>query len=528
MATITGTAGTDSLTGTVGDDLFQSDGTDVAGEADRLAGLGGADTYSVSGGQYRAYVIDDGGTDGAADAIVGAGAMYHSASLGYQEWATAERVGDDLLIHLPHRPYRFHKPGLPAYDFTIVDHYAGTGVESLQAGGVTYRLATGGRGSVVADILAGGAVNDVLRGRGGDDFAFGNGGNDALRMGAGDDVAFGGAGQDRLALGSGDDRGFGGDGRDSIRGQGGQDWIDGGAGDDRLAGGSGNDWLKGGEGADQLRGGTGDDNLDGGAGDDRLIGGAGADTYVIAAYGTDGTAGRDRVLDKGTAGSWLSHDTIDLRGIYGPAGGSLEESFAALSFARSGDDMVMEVAGGDGAHVTVVNMFDTGHHDRFFVEELSINGGYWSPLTFMFLDGAVTDIGDDRSIFLTYGAKMNEVLFAGAGDDLIFGGTGTNFIWTGDGADVLIYKVGDGESLGNLGGRVSHDIVEDFDVTRDRLDFTEVAKDIGAGFADLVIGADAGGDATIFLDTGNWEVADISILLRGVTADQVTAGLFLF
>lgn len=528
MATITGTAGTDSLTGTAGDDLFQSGGTDVTGEADRLAGLGGADTYSVSGGQYRSYVIDDGGTDGAQDAIVGAGAMYHSASLGYQGWATAERVGDDLLIHLPNRPYRFHKPALPSYDFTIVDHFAGTGVERLEAGGVSYRLATGGLGSLGADILAGGAVNDVLRARAGADFAFGNGGNDKLRMGGGDDVAFGGAGQDRLALGSGDDRGFGGDGRDVILGQGGQDTIDGGAGDDRLAGGGGNDWLTGGEGADRLRGGAGDDTLDGGAGDDRMIGGAGIDTYVIAAYDTEATAGRDRILEQGTAGSWASHDTIDLRGIYGPAGGSPDESFAALSFTRSGDDMVMQVAGGDGAHVTVANMFDADRHDRFFVEELSINGAYWSPFTFMFLDGAVTDIGDDRSIFLTYGAKMNEVLFGGAGDDLIFGGTGTNFIWTGAGADVLIYKVGDGESLGGLGGAVSRDIVEDFDVARDRLDFTEVAKDIGAGFADLVIGADAGGDATIFLDTGNWEVADISIELRGVSMDQVTADLFVF
>ncbi|MDF1715541.1 MAG: calcium-binding protein [Antarcticimicrobium sp.] len=528
MATITGTTGTDVLSGTPGDDLFQTDGTDVAGEADILSGLDGADTYFASGGTYRAYVIDDRGADGARDAIIGAGAMYHSASLGYQGWATASRLGDDLIIHLPHRPYRFHKPGLPSYDFTIVDHYAGTGVETLEAGGVVFRLATEEMGSAEADIMAGGRTADDLRARGGDDFVFGNAGNDRLRTGTGDDVAFGGRGRDKLLLGSGDDRAFGGGGRDVISGQTGHDWIDGEAGNDVLRGGGGNDWLIGGDGRDRLVGDSDDDFLDGGAGDDVLIGGDGADTYIVSAYGDAGEAGLDRIIDRGTAGSWSSHDVIDLRGIYGPSGGSVAETFAALRFARSGNDMVMEVKAGDGAHVTVVNMFKEGQHDKFFIEELSINGAYWSPMTFMFLDGAVTEIGDDRSIFLTYGAKMNEILFGGAGGDQIFGGTGTNFIWTGGGRDVLIYKVGDGESLGSYGGGVSRDIVEDFDITRDRLDFTEVAKDISAGFADLVIGSDADGDATIYLDTGNWEVADISIELRGVDAGDVTADLFLF
>lgn len=526
MATITGTTGTDALTGTPGDDLFQTDGTDVAGEADILAGLGGADTYTASGGTYRSYIIDDRGTDGARDAIIGAGPMYHSASLGFQDWATAARVGDDLVIHLPHRPYRFHKPALPSYDFTIVDHYAGTGIETLEAGGVMFRLATGDTGSARADIMAGGGAGDDLRGRGGDDFVFGNGGGDRLRTGGGDDVTFGGGGQDRLSLGRGDDIGYGGRKGDTILGQAGHDWIYGEAGNDVLRGGNGNDALTGGGGRDRLDGGGGDDRLDGGAGDDVLRGRAGADTYMITVDGTAGDAGHDRIIEGGTAGSWLAHDVIDLRGLYGPSGLSVSDTFAALRFIRSGDDMVMEV--GTGAHLTVVGMLDAGRHDEAFVEELSINGAYWTPMTFMFLDGAVTDIGDDRSIFLTYGAKMNEILFGGAGSDQIFGGTGTNFIWTGGGRDVLIYKVGDGESLSGFGGAMSRDIVEDFDVTRDRLDFTEVAKDIGAGFADLVIGADAEGDATIYLDTGNWEVADISIELRGVVAGEVTADLFLF
>ncbi|TDK43031.1 calcium-binding protein [Antarcticimicrobium luteum] len=528
MATLTGTTGTDDLSGTAEADLFQTYGTDIPGEADLLSGLNGGDVYDVSGGVHRSYVIDDRGRDGGRDQIVGAGAMYHSASLGYQAWATAERLGQDFILHLPHRPYRFHKPALPAYDFVIKDHFGGTGVETLEAGGVVYRLAAGASGSGAADILAGGLADDLLRAGGGDDFAFGNGGGDHLRLGRGDDVGFGGAGADRLWLGAGNDRAFGGDGRDIIAGQGGHDSIEGAAGRDLLRGNVGNDGLTGGQGNDRLIGGAGDDRLAGGPGDDVLIGGPGADIYVVDAGGEAGAAGRDRIIDKGTAGTWSSHDVIDLIGLYGPSGSSVAETYGALRFWRSADDMVMEVGGGDGAHVTVANMFRAGQHDRFFVEELSINGAYWTPLTFMFLDGAVTDIGDDRSIFLTYGAKMNEVLFGSDGNDQIFGGTGTNFIWTGAGADVLIYKVGDGESLSGFGGAVSHDIVEDFDPARDSLDFTEVAKDIGAGFADLVIGADAEGDVTIYLNTGNWEVADISIELRGVSLVEVTADMFVF
>ncbi len=80
---------------------------------------------------------------------------------------------------------------------------------------------------------------------------------------------------------------------DLLRGGAGDDRLDGGAGGDLLFGDGGNDVLAGGDGVDWIMGGAGDDALAGGAGDDRyvLTSGSGRDRLV----NLDG-AGRDRVL----------------------------------------------------------------------------------------------------------------------------------------------------------------------------------------------------------------------------------------
>lgn len=526
MADVTGTSGTDTLTGTAGADLLASSGTSVVGEWDTMIGLDGADTYSLyatTGGIYRNFIIDDRGHDGAVDQILHAGAMFQSASLGYSAWATVERVGNDMEIHLPSRPYRFHHPGSPEYNIRIVDQFAGAQVETIDAGGTTYQLSGGETGTALADIVAGGAAANHLEGLAGDDFLFGNGGRDLLRMGDGNDTGFGGDGRDRIFGDGGNDVMFGGSGADVMRGGGGNDRMNGDAGGDVLSGGGGFDWLSGGDGADRLSGQGGDDWLDGGAGNDRMVGGRGNDKYMVSVD----AHGDDVIVEKGSAGSFAYHDTIEVGGIYGASSGSVADAMAALSFARAGADMHIEI--GAGNSVTVRNMFDASRHDTFFVEAMTINGGYWTPLEFRFLDGQVTNIGDDRShVFPFYGEKLNEVLFGTDGNDRIFGGTGTNFVWTGKGADTLIYKVGDGENLAGLGGGASHDIVMDFNPAKDHFDFTEVAADIGAGYGDLVIGETPKGDATIFLDTGDWTVADIFIELRGVSAAEIDAAMFLF
>ena len=101
------------------------------------------------------------------------------------------------------------------------------------------------------------------------------------------------------------------------------------------------------------------------------------------------------------------------------------------------------------------------------IEELQFGGpdGY----RFFFVDAARSNIANDRDWYQLYGSELNEIIFATAGDDEIFGGTGINIILSGNGADTFIYKAGDGIGSGVMGGGVSHDIIEDFDLARDVL-----------------------------------------------------------
>ena len=92
---------------------------------------------------------------------------------------------------------------------------------------------------------------------------------------------------------------------------GGNDTLSGGAGSDTLHGGGGDDTLSGGEGNDSLFGETGNDTLSGGTGNDLMDGGAGDDTFLVG-----GNEGHDQIVG-GTGGGWT--DTIDLQGFTGEA-----------------------------------------------------------------------------------------------------------------------------------------------------------------------------------------------------------------
>ena len=526
MALVTGTAEADRLVGTGDDDTLTSSGTSDASEWDEMIGRGGADTYdlyNITGGTIKNFIIDDRGTDGAFDRIVNAGALYQSASLGYSAWASAQRDGDDLVLHMPGKPHRFRDPARPEYNIRIVDHYGDAPVESITAGGVSYLLATGDIGSGQADIMAGTDAANIFDAKGGDDFVFGNGGADKLSLGAGNDTAFGGNGRDTILAGGGNDRVYGGAGKDVIKGNAGHDWIYGEAGNDRIKGGDGADYLLGDTGRDRIWGGTGTDTLNGGQGDDRLLGGKEGDLYKFDLGEPGAGWGHDEIRDVGNKASYLNEDTIELRGLYGGSASTPGQAYAQVSFARDGLDMVISADGG-AATITVTDMFhDT--HNRFFIENLVFNGGYWEPLSFKFRDGAYESIGDDRDIGDPFRPSIyNEVLFGTDGADTIFGGVGANFVWTGAGADVLIYERGDAGAHGDYTRAASNDIVEDFDVTQDILDFREVETTFGG----LTLGEDEDGDATIFWSSGNIEEANILIELRGVALADVTEDLFLF
>jgi len=112
-----------------------------------------------------------------------------------------------------------------------------------------------------------------------------------------DNVFNGGAGNDKLRGRNGNDRLLGGDGNDILVGAG---------QNDSLFGNAGNDILDAGAGNDELAGNDGDDVLSGGVGVDRFFGGAGNDVMFSADNAVDGT------IDGGDGSDILDSDAGDL------------------------------------------------------------------------------------------------------------------------------------------------------------------------------------------------------------------------
>lgn len=168
-------------------------------------------------------------------------------------------------------------------------------------------------GTAAADTLTGGAGNDIL---------FGQGANDRLSGLDGHDLLFGGTGNDQLWGGAGNDQLFGGEGRDL-------DWMRPGA----PARSTNADRLFGGAGDDLLFGQAGHDWLDGGAGNDSLTGGAGRDTFVFR-------SGRDVIVDFDPLVDKLALDAALWQGTLTPD--QVVDRFGQ----PAGGDLVLDFAGG--------------------------------------------------------------------------------------------------------------------------------------------------------------------------------------
>lgn len=158
-------------------------------------------------------------------------------------------------------------------------------------------------------------------------------------------------------------------GADVFSGSAQADVMSGYAGNDKLYGNDGNDTLYGGDGNDLLSGGAGNDVLNGGAGDDTMLGGAGNDSYYLNTLG-------DKVYEATTAAG-----TVD-------AGGT------------------------DTVYSYLIHTASQSYTLTSFVEVGVIKATYTSNMT---------------------GNALNNVIYAGIGNNVIAGGSGT---------DTLSYAVG--------------------------------------------------------------------------------------
>lgn len=376
-----GEAGADKLEGGAGDDVL------AGGEgADTLNGGTGSDTASYWGASsgVRASLSDASSNTGDAsgDAYTSIENLYGS---GFDDVltgdASANRIhggGGDDVVEGGAGPDRLDGG---AGEDTV--SYAGSG------SGVSVSLAPGrvSGGDATGDTLAnfehvvGSSHGDILSGDGKDNRLYAGAGKDALYGGSGDDHLFGEAGDDLLLGGAGEDHLFGGVGNDLLYGDSeddvleggsGSDTVDGGAGEDtasyagsgagvsvslatgrgqggdaegdrlngieHLIGSSHGDTLTGDDDANRLSGGAGADILVGGVGSDVLTGGAGEDLFRFASGD-----GADTIGDF-TDGE----DRIDLRAH------ALDGGFAGLNLGQSGQDVVLELGGGD--RITLVGV----------------------------------------------------------------------------------------------------------------------------------------------------------------------------
>ncbi len=231
----------------------------------------------------------------------------------------------------------------------------------------------------------------------------------------------------------------------------------------------GNDTLIGGEGDDQLYGEEGDDSLDGGAGDDTLVGGMGADT-IDAGFGQDVVEGNDGDDLITTGAEEATQPDIDYPGLY-PADDDPENDRDLVSGGAGNDtistgDDADTISGGTGNDVIDggidADEIDGGDgDDRIVGGEGSdtIDGGDGNDTIYAGIDPDLgfpdnLDITDEDTGGFSPDLRPNngqDLVNAGAGDDVVFGADDDDTLNGDAGNDFLDGGFDDDEIGGGTG-----------------------------------------------------------------------------
>ncbi|MEH7828351.1 calcium-binding protein [Gemmobacter denitrificans] len=382
--------------------------------------------------------------------------------------------------------------------FDLVDYGA---VQAPVLADLNTQAATAG--SIVQDRLegieglAGGRLDDTLRGDGGGNRLLGRGGLDVLIGRKGADTLDGGEANDTLDGGSGADLMIGGQGIDTVtwaearsavridlasgsfRGAAKGDRLDGVevlvgsrfgdriAGTDRadvFVGGSGNDRLEGRSGNDSLSGGAGSDTLIGGLGDDTLNGGSGLKDWVwydglpavsitlgTKAVQTTGGAGRDIITGIENARGGDGNDRLSgNKRANILQGGAGDDTLAG----QRGNDTLRGGQGNDrlagGTGYDVADYRDARANLQI---DLAKQGGQQTGHgrdTLIGIEALLGGSGNDRLL----GNAGNNRLSGNSGADQLFGRNGNDTLSGGSARDRLVGGVGDDVLTGGSGGDV--------------------------------------------------------------------------
>lgn len=312
--------------------------------------------------------------------------------------------------------------------------------------------------------LTGGAGNDLIRGRDGDDIITGDDDSrvqavtgrafDAMADGA--DTIFGGAGNDEIHTGS---------------------WADGDQGlanvstgmmGDIAYGEAGNDILRGANGDDYLHGGTGNDNIGGGMGADTLIGGEGSDTYLVddaAAMVMESRKweGTDTVISTVDFAMGRQHienltlsGTADLTGV----GNGLANVITGNAGSNTLDGM-------GNLDTLVGGMGDDIYRVRNGAETIVEMDGEGTDSVFAFNSYLLADNVENLALQTTadlngIGNAMDNMITGNSGDNVLAGRGGNDWLRGGAGADSFVFDM-----TPNAESNV--DIVADFGVGDDMI-----------------------------------------------------------
>lgn len=484
MATLTGTDGSDSITGTAQDDEifagpdsgpFAANALGAGAGDDFLYGLGGSDKLFAGegndyadGGEGNDFLygdfINEYPHDGGDDFLFG-GAGNDRLQGGAGDDILEGGAGNDFIVGGPpsanSRVFYDTARYATATSGVTVDLRITTAQNTFGAGTDTITGVLNLTGSSFNDVLTGNDRYNTFVGGAGDDVLDGQGGDDTVSYAAA------GSGINgvnvNLALVGAQNTGTAGiDTLISI------EHLIGSAYNDNLTGNDLGNTIDAGEGSDTLSGAGGNDRLNGGGGADSLAGGTGNDTYILADVYLSFSF--DTVNENAGGGT----DTVEVRRV-GKVG-----SYALGANVENG-----RVAGNGAFNLT------------------------GNDLANALTGNAVTNLLD--------GGAGNDILNGGDGADILIGGTGNDYLNGGaglaQGGDTAGYAAaasGVTVNLGllgaqNTGGAGFDTLVNMENLTGSIFDDTFIGNDVankfdGGGGVDLVSYAGGAAGAVVYLD----------------------------
>ena len=536
---LNGGGGSDSLDGGADDDVLDGDAGEDALDGgagnDSLDGGPGNDVYAYSAGSGSDTIAESGAILSTADTL--RLSVLLPAQVVFRRFATQTVLeiagsGDTLTFRETNFPQSLVVERVEFDDGTLWDQGAiiaqtiNVGTEGNDVlSGFKGLVGLGGNdnltGTLLDNVLDGGAGADTLNGGAGNDQLIGGPGNDSLAGGAGDDtyVFGGGSGEDTVSNldstpGRRDVLAFTPDvspqdvsverignhlrmslngGADRLRVD---NWFIGPdyqlseasfadgtvwsaadlearivlaqptAGDDMLTGLSGADFIDALAGNDTLSGGAGADTLDGGAGNDSLDGGAGNDIYLFAPG-----SGSDTISDVDSTPGNV--DAVLLDALPGE-----------VTVTRQAPHLVLTLEGGE--RVTLLN-WTSGEAQK--IEEVRFRDGTVWDVQALAARANPPIVGTEGADFLqgTSGADVieglggndnlsgdpgSDSLSGGAGNDVLNGGSDSDTLDGGTGNDVLDGGVGNDTYRFAAGSGL--DTINDSDITVGNVDAVEV------------------------------------------------------